>query len=734
MICAAAVALASSGCAGREQGEAKEDRQTQDGKETQGSGEAQENSQAQAEASGTVPVARIEDFGRSLPLDPQITGGVLYYMDGTWDQDSGWYREASVYRQRPGEEAEEIFSLEEGEFLKYLAGTDGSVYCVYAEDPRKRWDMSIRKMDGAGNMAYDVHIFDGEEAPSDGEREMLDSFSAAAGGAADGAGRICLCSLEGRLILFGADGKYRCTGSLGWDAQERSGKSWGIAGTEDGSVYTYLCDGGTLRLKEVSMEDGRTGEETAAETGSGGSLEVCGGDGIFLWDADALWRYDVSGGTLDHLLGWGDGTVGMRGYYVDAAGDAGDGKLYILAHLAYEDVALVRVSREEAPQEEAPVVLGTTSGMERDWQELADKYNRTAPARRVEVHSYESFREFQLALARGDAPDLIDLNTQDTDALAEGGVLEDLEPFLEGSGTVGKEDLLASVLEAGKAGGKYVAVIPGYAVSAFLVKRDATDQGRWTPEEFLALAQAHPESLLVYGGSPAYYHDTVMQYAVIGDMEAYVDWEGKECFFDSDRFISLLEDISSLDTPDVDVDVKEKPASAEWEALAGGGLLAARLNAGAWGTGAAIQGNGGLSGGTYETAGYPNQAKELRFVLDPAYILGLYSGSKAKEDAWAFLEFLLSKECQDSQGYLWARTDTFEKWVNEGKVRGMDSELSREDREYIRYMADNARRTTTKWWTVLPIVIEEMNAVCRGERTAQEAAQIIQSRVTLMLW
>jgi len=737
VICAAAVALASSGCVGEEQqgnSQAQESGRAQEDRQAQGNGELQEGSQAQENASGTVPVARIEDFGRSLPLDPQIRGGVLYYMDGMWDQDSGWYRDTIVYKQRTGEDAEEVFALEEGEeFLKYLAGTDGSVYCIYAENPGRRWDMSIRKIDSAGNTVYDVHVFDeeGERAPTAGEREMLDSFGAAAGGAVDGAGRLCLCSLEGRLILFREDGTYRCAGSLGWDARERSGRGWGIAGTGEG-VYAYLCDSGTLRLKEISMEDGRMGDETAAEAG-GSSLEVYSGDGIFVSDADALWRYDASGGRLKRLLGWGDGEVNLNGYYIDAAGDAGDGGLYLLAHLTYEDVALVRVDYGEAPLEETPIVLGTDSdvGM-RDWKEITDRYNRTKPARRVEVRGYGSTLEFQLAIAGGEEPDLIDLRFLDTDTLAEGGVLENLEPFLEGSGTVGKEDLLASVLEAGMSEGEYVAVIPGYSVSAFLVERGTTDLGRWTPEEFLAQAQAHPESLLVCDGAPVYYRDNVMQYAVWCDMEAYVDWEGRECFFDSERFLSLLEGVSSLEMPDAGGDYLT--SEGRWDAFTGGELLAMPIGVMPSGNWPALRNNGGLADGTYEVAGYPNQAGELRFLLNPAYMLGICSGSQAKEDAWDFLEFLLSKEFQDSQEYLYARADSFDKWVSEGKVRGRDSALSKEDREYARYMADNAYRATTKWRTVLPIVIEEMNAACRGERTAQEAAHIIQSRITLMLW
>lgn len=697
--------------------------------------EEQTDGQVQDASSGSVPVARLESMAGWVPQGSMLMGDMLYYMEGTWNPDSGWSTDASVHRQRLGEDAEEIVSLEGGELLKYLVGEDGAVYCIYAADSPKRGDVHIRKTEAGGEVVFDSPVSDGGAS---GAQEVLGNFGAVAAGAVDGEGRICLCSMEGRLCLFDEAGKFLGTGSVGWDEEERSGREWGIANAGEEGVYAYLCDNGMLRLKKISMPEGRPGAEVAVEVGEadrapGGprplSLEVYSGYGLglFVSDSDTLWRYDVSEGVLLPLLGWGDRTVNLKGYLVDAVGAEEGGSLCILAHRTYEDAAIVRVSYEEAPKEEkAPVVLGVIELWIEEWEEIASRFNRTMPERQVEVQGYESFWTLQLALAKGEVPDIFSLTSLDVYGLAEGGILEDLSPFFEESSVVGKEDLMPCVLRAGTAGDKYVCVMPYFTIHGLWVEQGTTDKGGWTPEEFVGLAQSDPEALLVYGGNLLYYHDDIMHDAIFFDLDSYVDWERKECFFDSDRFVSLLDSISRLETPNVTV-------ADRWEAFRDGEVLVGGFAISTHESGS-LEENGGLAGGIYEAAGYPNWAGEPRFELSPGYPLGMYAGSEAKEEAWAFLEFLLSEEYQNERDYLPARKDSFEKWLYREKVRGRNVEFSDEDREYIRYMVDNAYKVSEKYHPILPIVIEEMGYVCAGNRTAQEAAEIIQSRVTLMLW
>jgi multiple sugar transport system substrate-binding protein len=118
--------------------------------------------------------------------------------------------------------------------------------------------------------------------------------------------------------------------------------------------------------------------------------------------------------------------------------------------------------------------------------------------------------------------------------------------------------------------------------------------------------------------------------------------------------------------------------------------------------------------------------------------LSIRANSNQKEGAWAFLEYLLSAEYQDSAGYLSVRIDSFEKALSAKQIhRFQDNTITEENKELLLYLIENAYWSTTYFTaehnTIRNIIYEEAAPFWTGDNTAEQVAEIIQNRVSLVL-
>lgn len=141
-------------------------------------------------------------------------------------------------------------------------------------------------------------------------------------------------------------------------------------------------------------------------------------------------------------------------------------------------------------------------------------------------------------------------------------------------------------------------------------------------------------------------------------------------------------------------------------------------------------------GESAEWIGYPNEDSVPYNELISLTPLGINHASENKEDAWAFLEFLLSKNYQDRKISFPVRQDSFEEYMSQTEMYNgtVQIDLSEEEREEIRSIIENAYWISAEQsYTILPIIYEEAEAAFAGDKTPEEAAEIIQNRVQLYL-
>lgn len=244
-----------------------------------------------------------------------------------------------------------------------------------------------------------------------------------------------------------------------------------------------------------------------------------------------------------------------------------------------------------------------------------------------------------------------------------------------------------------------------------------------------------------------------LQYCMgVKTADYFIDYEKKECRFDSNEFRQILEGLDDwidpeLITINLPPDFKlgdEVPGSAghsqqskeEWIFQSNGVITTADII------------NSREEG--LVPIGYPgwNGAENVMSTMDA---FAMNSASKHKEGAWDFLEFLLSEEMQNCISWEFpVRKDSFERYLADSYQSAENEcaefnffyeeylqKATQEDFDAIREMLDSAvYKYPGSGYSSNPLRIileEEAQMYYAGDATLDETVKKIQSRATLWL-
>lgn len=743
-----------------------------------------------------VPVVVSRESLRGLPTsgaEVTLADGSLYYSDSLSEEETE--ESMIVYRKQEDRETEAIasFPLSDRMLLHHFADGTGSVYYVYwqAEDSGEGGNLSfrtyLRKDDSAGNTLYRT-LLNEETAPAPGEGqdiwklvpdETMKWYGINAG-AADGEGRVCLYNdREERLLLFDAAG--RLTGGISCAPMEQGGDA-GLM-TIGGDCYFRSVGQEKTAIRRIDIRAAGLSAWTELPFAPEdvvflSGCDEAGADSFLVGMTDALYRYrlpDAAGnrpeaaGEAEELIIWND--LGLQGREVLQA--RVDGEDYQILNNRGRVLRLWRIERcEKAPDRQTVRVGVSERDVSDQWvttiQELAAEFNYSSALYQVELMPYSMDAilqgTLQMELVNGEGPDVLELQSLflSRNDLADKGILEDLSGYLDRSKTLGREDILPRILEAGSYGDQLISLIPQFDIRANAVRRGYTENGGWTVEDFFAYCAEYPEVPLHEIKST---HYATLSSLIRTNFSKYVDRERMECHFDTEDFVGLMESVKRLN---VSGDPNGLTYYSGWkwgkefcdgEFLVGQYIindvddyvLAARC----------LEGYG-------ELAGEPTETGEPHYVIGAEMSLAINSKSQCKEGAWAFLEYVMTYDFQESAGessrtpfpsyienfeasltpnpdadyvpktidklpkdkLLWPHwQDTFTGEVMYNVPFPM---LTEEDKEALRFMVDHMYYEDNEHF-YYNVVLEESQAYFAGDKSAEETAGLIQNKINLYL-
>ena len=562
---------------------------------------------------------------------------------------------------------------------------------------------------------------------------------------------------DNSIFIYGADGQLK-------SKVEQSEDSWinGIYTLSDGTVavMSYLQNSGGYGLQPLGL-DGKFGEaiELPANVYN---IYNGGGEYDFYYEIGSdLTGYKIATQESVKLLNWIDSDVDTNrsnGFTLLPDGrvflsvtdwNRSDGKseteLIVLSKTPYKDIQ---------PKKEITLAANYLYG---DLRSQVIEFNKTNPEYRIKVTEYEQYNteddwqagltKLSTEIASGKVPDMMVISDMPIDQYIGIGLLEDLGPWLDQDGELSREDLLLNVMTS--ADGSIYQAGSSFQLATLVASSDIVgEEMGWTMADMQAAIAAHPE---MKPFTPYITEDTILYYFLMLNAGDYIDWTTGECRFDQPEFVGLLEFANSFpDAESIDYSSMTKSDWAEMDEdtlIMEGKVMFANANLYDVYD---YQRYKLLFGGKANYIGYPtSQGVGTRVMLENC--LAMTTTCKEKEGAWAFIRTFFTEEYQKE--YSWSlptnRACLEEKfaeymkseeereyssgmttWIG-GKEVSFDDRLTQEDADRLMTIIESANGTYAYNQQIIDIVTEESLPYFQGQKTAQDVANNIQSRIKL---
>lgn len=564
-----------------------------------------------------IPTGKRAD---GMTESPKIFQGELYYQISGGDS-------TQVYRTSAAEpnlaEGELVFQCP-GILGDYVAGEEGEIY-YFQGGAAGAWEAS-----GAMSMRGSVMRLDaGDKTGSVLQADLRIP--------ADSAGNCMVMTEDGELLILtdgaicridGAELPGTLISTEEYKAKEENYVRESLIRGADHRIYYCVTAGMYITVYELVEEDSWKLVRTAWGDRRAGQSVYASEYGILFDDGFSIYQEQKNGSGLQEVLRWQDSNLQNASWVVQPE----EGKLIagVYRITGYgEGVSevwqLTRTSVEELPEKELLVMI--SKNPDHVLMERVMEFNRQIDHCHITIETYseEQSAGIDARLVSGNPTDLLDMSDMDIMKYAEKGVLEDLAPYLDRSEVLDREAFLENVLEGYTIGGRLVCIPDHFYFSGVFGRQAQIGQGKgWNMEACFELTEKYPEArLFAYNDYDFILGDFCADYI----LEAFVDWRAGTCSFDSGEFRRLMTWID-----------ENSGADSSWGLLPEDVLLCR----GDIRMAANYCGYETIFGSEIALIGRPTVDGRPLFRASSNGEVGIVSGAGNKEEAWAFLEFLLT--------------------------------------------------------------------------------------------
>lgn len=529
-------------------------------------------------------------------------------------------------------------------------------------------------------------------------------------------------------------------------------------------VAAYYGDRG-FELQEVDMA-GKSLKALDSQIAFEYGTYQSGGDGadILYTEGTKLYTYNMGEEKPTEILNWVDSDIDSGSLQdfviledgkvvavsIDWSSETGKGKMAVLTQKDRSEVS-----------EKIVLTYGTlyvpyfvkTDVVE--FNQQSDKYRIEIKEYGEGEKDYETMKNLWSAdLTSGEGPDIIDMYycPVGLKELADMGVAEDLYPYLDGDGELKKEDYIENAMKAYELDGKLYAIMRCFGISTVIGKiSDVGTGSTWTLDDVFALMDAKGPGTELFEYTTKY---NALQMMMQTNEDLFVNWDRGECNFEDAEFIKILEFANRF--PD---EVEYDPnGPSEIEKIRSGELLLLKE---AVTSVQQYQLYEYIFGEPVNLIGYPTTKASGTMIEPKGTTAAMNANSKNKEGVWEFFRFLLEKERQENlplanAGFPVMRSaleKQFEKDMQTEYYEDVDGEkkekpkcwwstgrngevtveayaATKEQIDRVRGMieAAEANHIDSK---MLEIIMDEAKSYFDGQKSAQEAASLIQNRMKI---
>lgn len=703
---------------------------------------------------------------------PQLRGEDLYFQSYYWDEasETGRYR---FYRQnlQTGETVELPLAFDFGENENYypmgglIFDKDGNMTCLMNASTYEEEDYSN---------AYWLYQFDtdGNQLKKQDITEALkvegSDYAYVQQAVMDGEGKLyAVLSGEQKCFIIVLDAEGKAIAQI--DPNTDWINSIGVVGENTVLVTRYSNTGAGMECMEVDVAGKTLGKAHSGMPSSynSNSLNPTPDGGLLVNDGSKLWQYDLETESAKEILTWTD--CNINGSYIQMIQAMEDGRIAVLSenwnNNTKEIAYLTKTDAAEVKQKQTITVATLWSNQ--DLQEAVVNFNKQSDTYQVRIETYydensewtenkyqDSITALNNAITSSNCPDIIDLSYGNVNSYVSKGLLVDLAPYLESSSTVKREDLVESVLQAYTYGDTLICIPDSFSISTIMGRTSQLgDRTSWTIKDIMEFAKQYPESKLFYYSSKSQILSTCLQFS----SDAFIDYSTGKCNFDSQEFIDILEFANMFETEWTYDEGESFPKK-----IASGKVL---LNDVSFYQMTELQMYYLMFNEPVTFIGYPTVDGSSGNRIQGQNCYAITTKCSNPDGAWAFIETMLQYEPQPEWGggNFSIRKDMLEECFAEAMKENVATDengdpildengepqaypkttwgyddweaeiyaATPEQVQAVRDLIDSAVAATNNDQTILQMIVEEAEGYFEGQKSAQEVASIIQSRVQI---
>ena len=460
---------------------------------------------------------------------------------------------------------------------------------------------------------------------------------------------------------------------------------------------------------------------------------------IYYVGGRSVYRWDAADGSCERLYQ----DMSMDVYGCRAIIESPEGALTLAF---YADGESYLYQLKQGKQEEETEITIFQLHTDQMIEKSADEYSRKHPGVRITVEGIQEGEDRDIALNRvmaqiqeGNGPDMFVVAKKHLEILQNQGLLMDLSMLRQEDVF---DQMFQGVLQYGMVDGKLYGIVSSASVGTLVVNESIWDKETWTAEDVMKLMEEGGESgndFSTFNQDAISSGDLLYQLAVkdiIAGNSSLVNEEEKSCQLDGERFINILKFCREYgkDSESSEEGI-EKIHSRENLAFAAGSNLAA------------FSRDMKALGEGYRVVGFPTDGGYGGYV-SCGDCFAISGTTKNQEKALDFIKYLLGDKVQKKNGIYTVRRDILVDNIVEGEEDGEGPFLMVGNRsitllegrpdgksflpEYLEIM-ERGSSIDTQTRGISAIIMEEAGAFFHGDKSAEDAAKVIQNRVWLYL-
>ena len=553
-------------------------------------------------------------------------------------------------------------------------------------------------------------------------------------------------------------------------------------GTDRDNNFVYMSyDGDDNVLRTLNADTMELSPDSVTLEGTSYFNSIIKGSGeyrVFLSGSTSLYGL-MDDGSLVELINWVDSD--LTGDYINGLLPVDGGDFLITENnWTNGETKVYRLTKRDSSEiENVQIINMVMEYSDQNVIERVKEFNKTNGEYRIKVDDYNQYNEWdeesekminspdkQLKqdIAAGKDVDIICMSSNSSlfSNLSRKGALVDLYEFIEKDEELTKDDLVPTILSVCENDGKLTTLAPSFYISTLGCKSKYFDKQNWTIDEFIETCKNLPEGMKPFKSGNTNFE---IFSRLIYNSADFIDYNNATCSFNTPEFIKLLEFCN------------EYPSSGEGDEIDWENATNEEMNAYWEETEVAIRNDKALLSDIYLSnprdyarAVHGEFGEDVTLVGNPSvngtgamiYTSTSYAimeNSDCKDICWDFIKEVFSEENQTSE-MLYdfpVLKSAFDKKLDEAmeppyyldengkKVEYEDTHyiggkeikinpLTQEERDFLVEYISNAKPTTFYYNNeVTNIITEETEAYFAGDKTAEQTAEIIQNRVSILI-